>query len=91
MGKLEAFSVAGLEIFFLSLDHRPPHLHVNNPGVWEIRVYFMECTETHLEFDVKWNKKTRILTKNQKREFLEKICTNRKALLDEWDEKVCEN
>jgi hypothetical protein len=36
--RLDAFSVAGLELFFNSLDHLPPHFHARRPGEWEIRV-----------------------------------------------------
>ena len=91
MGKLEAFNIAGLDLFFLSLDHRPPHMHVRKPGEWEIRVYFLECTKDHLEYQVKWNMKTRILTKTLESELLRNVIANREALLTEWDKKVCKD
>lgn len=54
LGKVECFSIAGLDIYFRSLDHDPPHIHVLRRGEWEIRVRFLTCTETFLDYEMKW-------------------------------------
>lgn len=54
MGKADAFSIPGLDVFFYSSDHRPPHVHIRKAGEWEIRVYLLTCTDDELDFDVKW-------------------------------------
>lgn len=41
MGRVQAFSIPGLDCWFPSLDHDPPHFHVRRPGEWEIRVRIM--------------------------------------------------
>ncbi len=91
MGKVETFSVTGLDIFILSQDHRPPHIHVRRPSEWEIRIYFMDCTETHLEFEVKWSKRSRNITRAQRAMMLQLVYSNRESLLTEWESKVCKD
>jgi hypothetical protein len=38
--KVATFSVAGLESWFNSDDHLPPHFHAEKSGEWEVRVRF---------------------------------------------------
>ena len=38
MARLAAFTIPGLECYIPSGDHLPPHIHVRNPGAWEIKV-----------------------------------------------------
>ena len=54
MGRVAAFSVAGLDLWFNSHDHAPPHFHARRPGVWEVRIYFLTCTERFTDYDIKW-------------------------------------
>lgn len=93
MPKLETFTVEGLILKFNSLDHRPPHLHVLKPGgQWELRVYFMSCTEEFLHFEYKKppNPPANFdgISKSERKELLAKICQNRAELLGEWERKV---
>ncbi|NCR39243.1 MAG: DUF4160 domain-containing protein [Microcystis aeruginosa W13-11] len=54
MGKVESFNLDGLDLFFNSHDHLPPHFHVRKPGQWEIRVFFLLCNQENvLNFQVK--------------------------------------
>ena len=46
MGKVEAFTLEGLELWFNSSDHLPPHVHIKRRGKWEIRVFFLDCTDS---------------------------------------------
>ena len=59
MGRVDAFAIGGLDLWFNSHDHGPPHFHVRRPGEWEIRVYFLDCTEEVLVFDQKWGREPR--------------------------------
>ena len=55
-------------------------------GQWEIRVFFLECTEGNLEFEVKWGKGP---SSGDRDAILEAVLTHRAALLLEWGNKVC--
>ena len=57
MGKVEVVVLEGLDLWFNSSDHLPPHVHARRRGEWEIRVYFLLCTDDELAFDCKWAKK----------------------------------
>lgn len=72
MPRLEAFSIPGLDLFFNSLDHLPPHFHARRPGEWEIRVYFL-VSGPKLACDIKWSAL---------------VNGNRAQLFREWDAKV---
>ena len=51
MPRLEAFSIPGLDLFFNSLDHLPPHFHARRRGEWEIRVYQAKVSSRPEETD----------------------------------------
>lgn len=57
VGKVDAVVLDGLDLWFNSSDHPPPHLHARRRGEWETRVYFLLCTDDELVFDCKWAKK----------------------------------
>ena len=42
MSRVESFSVPGVECWFYSNDHRPPHFHARRRGEWSVRVFFLE-------------------------------------------------
>jgi hypothetical protein len=88
MAKLTSFATAGLEMFFISLDHLPPHFHVHKPGEWEIRVFFLECTEDHLSFEVKWPPTFQRPPGKVGKNLLKLVLQHRGALLEEWEIKV---
>jgi hypothetical protein len=86
LGSVDCISVAGLELWFNSDDHLPPHFHAEKPGEWEVRVFFLQDREDM--FEVKWTKKKdrpsmadlKMLAKHAER--------NRTALLTECQLKV---
>jgi hypothetical protein len=84
MPKLEAFRVSGLDLWFNSADHKPPHFHAERPGVWEVRVYFLRDRSEMVE--KKWGD-------GPKRGKLKRLLTlaelKRADLLAEWERKVC--
>lgn len=93
MPKLETFKIEGLVLKFNSLDHMEPHFHAIKPGgKWEIRVYFLTCTEGFL--DLKYKKPPNPpadfdgISKGEIKELLEQIVKHRGQLLREWETKV---
>ena len=53
MGKVEAFTIEGLKVWINSSDHLPQHIHIAMRGKWEIRVFFLECTDGDLVYELK--------------------------------------
>lgn len=88
MAKLTSFSIGGLELFFNSLDHLPPHFHLKKLGEWEIRVFFLLCTKDHLSFEVKWPPKFHKLPGRIEKILLRLVIQHRVAVLEEWESKV---
>lgn len=86
MGKLECFSVDGLDCWFNSHDHLPPHFHARRPGEWEIRVFFLLCTEKNLQHEIKWGAEP---SKKYRNAILDAVSSHRAELLTEFEEKVC--
>jgi hypothetical protein len=86
VGRVDAFTIDGLDLWFHSSDHLPEHLHVKRRGAWEIRVYFLLCTDQGLVFDCKWGKGP---AGTIQRRILEAVLKHRAALLVEWEQKVC--
>jgi hypothetical protein len=88
VGKVEAFTIAGLDLWFNSIDHRPPHFHARSSGRWEIRVYILECAPAQLSYEVKWGTNP---IRRHREQLHEKVLENRVALLEERERKVhCE-
>lgn len=86
VGKVDAFTIDGLEIWFNSSDHLPEHIHVKRRGAWEIRVYFLLCADGRLEFDYKWGTGVSAAFKTK---ILNAVLQHQSALLVEWERKVC--
>lgn len=87
MGKVEAFALEGLELWFNSSDHLPPHVHVKRRGEWEIRVFFLHCTDSQLEFNRKWGRKDPAAPVQAA--IRKAVVEHRAELLGEWEGKVC--
>lgn len=86
MGKVDAFVVAGLQLWFNSEDHGPPHFHVGRPGEWEIRVFFLTSVAGHLEYELKWGT---VPLRGFLRDLEQGVLQHRHTLLEEWNRKVC--
>jgi hypothetical protein len=67
----------------------PPHLHVKRRGEWEIRVFFLECSEGHVDYERKWGGKEP--SSADRTAILAGVLEHRVALLDEWERKVCKS
>ena len=88
MGKLECFQLAGLELWFNSSDHEPPHFHARKPDKWEIRVFFGACKRKNLAFNVKFPPSGSGPSSKERRELLSLVLQHRDALYAEWEAKV---
>jgi hypothetical protein len=84
MGKLSSFSIEGMQCWFNSQDHKPPHFHAKKSGQWEYRIFFMKKAAEMLE--VKWQK-TRI-SRQDRTTLCDEASECRPELLKEWEEKV---
>jgi len=85
MGKVDAFKLVGVECWFCSQDHRPPHFHARKRGKWDVRVFFMEAKDQMLE-------RVRGARAPLPARDVKAICDaaeeHRDQLLAEWEEKV---
>ncbi len=92
LGRVDCFSIAGLDIYFNSSDHGPPHFHVESTD-WQIRVFIdTSSKEKGLDFEYKDPrhppKNFRGITKKQRQSLLDLLISHRAELLKEWQAKV---
>jgi hypothetical protein len=85
MPRVDAFSIAGMDLWFWSHDHEPPHFHASRVDQWEIVVRFMLCTDDLLDFEVKWGSKP---SGKDRKALLREVLAHRAQLLEEWETKV---
>ncbi|MEX2598353.1 MAG: DUF4160 domain-containing protein [Dehalococcoidia bacterium] len=88
MGKVDCLSIHGLDLWFNSSDHLPPHIHVRKRGEWEIRVFFMACTTDRLDWSLKWRLKGSGPSSRERAELLGQVLKRRAELYAEWERKV---
>ena len=79
-------SVNGIELWFNSNDHLPPHFHAERLGDWEVKVHFMRDRSEMVE--VVYTARPRHPSKRELRTLLEQSETHRVALLEEFEAKV---
>ena len=85
VGKVDAFAVEGLELWFWFDDHIPPHFHVKKAGDWEIKVHVLETTAHDLSFEVKWGKGP---SGKLQSGLAKEVAKHRDALYTEWLQKT---
>jgi|ETNmetMinimDraft_30_1059905.scaffolds.fasta_scaffold359126_1 hypothetical protein len=88
MGEVSTIVIAGLDLWFNSSDHGPPHFHARRPDHWEIRVYIASTTRKKLVFSSKWPRNGVKVPGRLRRLLRQATATNREALLAEWEAKV---
>jgi hypothetical protein len=86
VGRVTSFALAGLELWFNSADHLPPHFHAEKPGDWEVRVYFLRDRADMIE--TKWTARRGRSNQGELRELASLAQASRADLLDEWERKV---
>ncbi len=79
-------AVPGLDLWFNSDDHLPPHFHAERSGEWEVRVHFLR--ERDEMFEVKWTTRKGRPGKGDLRALARLAESHRAELLQEWQEKV---
>jgi hypothetical protein len=84
MGRISCFGIEGVQCWFNSQEHKPPHFHAKRRGEWEVRVHFMKSRTEMLE--VKW--KNERISRQDRKILCDKATTYRPELLKEWEEKV---
>ena len=85
MAKVTAIAIPGLDLWFNSSDHLPPHFHARKPGCWEVRVFLLTCSEGHLDFKKKWGTDP---GRRERKALLQETLLHRVELLQEWEQKV---
>jgi len=85
MAKLECFTIPGIELWFFSHDHLPPHFHAKRRGQWEVRVFFLEGSNKM--FEVVWLR-GREVPRADIRLLEENVTAKRAEILEEWERKV---
>jgi hypothetical protein len=80
MAKLECLAIPGIELWFVSQDHLPPHFHAKRKGQWEVRVFFLEGSTSKM-FQVVWIK-VKELHRIDLKLLEEKVTGKRAELLD---------
>jgi hypothetical protein len=84
MGRISCFSIEGIQCWFNSQEHKPPHFHAKRRGEWEVRVYFQKPEMKML--DVKWL--VGRISKQDRKILCDMASNFRPELLKEWEEKV---
>lgn len=88
MAKVSAMAIPGLDLWFNTSDHLPPHFHARKPGTWEVRVYPVECSVGRLVFSMKWPRRGAGPSRRERRVILQATLEHRVKLLEEWETKV---
>jgi hypothetical protein len=86
MAKLKCFLIAGMQLWFYSNDHEPPHFHARRKGEWEYKVKFLESVNEMLEL-VSSTKKAQ-MSKADRESLREMVEAHRIEILQEWEQKV---
>jgi Domain of unknown function (DUF4160) len=82
LAQVKAFRIAGIQCWFYSNDHRPPHFHAKRRGEWEARVYFLEAGESLFEM-LAWSGP---MSRQDSERIAQKVDAHRDALLAEWEQ-----
>ena len=86
MPKVACLAVAGVELWFNSNDHLPPHFHAEKSGEWEVRVFFLRGEDEMVE--VVYSVRRRRPSKADLRELVDNVANHRADLLSEWETVV---
>lgn len=86
MAKLECFAIPGIELWFFSHDHLPPHFHAKRKGQWEVRVFFLRGSTNEMFQIVQ--RRGKEIPRSDLKVLEEKVTANRAEILEEWERKV---
>jgi hypothetical protein len=85
MGKVSSFTIAGVDCWFYSHEHRPPHFHARRKGQWHVRVFFLMPESSMIE---RVQSHVGRMTKADRNALCERAALHRAELLGEWEQKV---
>lgn len=86
MPKVVSVVLLGLDLWFNSDDHLPPHFHAEKPGEWEVRVHFLRGTADM--FETNWSATAGRPSKGDLKALARAVEARRADLLAEWTAKV---
>jgi hypothetical protein len=86
MAKITCFSIPGMQLWFFSNDHEPPHFHAKRSGEWEYKVNFLESSSKM--FELVWSTKKSQMSKTDRELLQEMVGKNQIEILREWEQKV---
>lgn len=90
MAKVAAFELDGLDLWFNSNDHLPPHFHAEKPSEWQVVVRFLRDGDDM--FDVVWPKNPKKKGGGPRKAELQRIAgatvAHRAALFEQWERVV---
>ena len=84
MGKLDCFLIEGIDCWFWSNDHRPPHFNAKRIGKWGVKVFFMKSKAEMIE-KAKWSGR---ISQADIKALSDMAEQHRENLLKEWEQKV---
>lgn len=85
MGRVECFTLAGVDCWFFSSDHTPEHFHARSRGEWEVKILFLRQP---IEVEVVWQVKR--IPGSVMRDLAEIAEKHRSALFSKWSRKVAQ-
>ena len=88
LGRVASIQVPGLDLWFNSSDHEPPHFHVRRAGAWEIRVFFRTCTQRQFDYNVRFLLRGPGPSRRERNALLKLVLAHQNELYAEWEAKV---
>lgn len=84
MVRVSQFQIDSVRMWFWSMDHQPPHFHIEHEGgEWSAKVFFLEKNEEMIQ-DIH-SRKTQGIPNKVKKELISKVRDFRAELLSEWE------
>jgi hypothetical protein len=84
--KVACFAVAGVELWFNSNDHLPPHFHAEKAREWQVRVFFLRDPSDMTE--IVYSRRSRRPSKSDLKEIVQQAAARRFALYSQWQTVV---
>jgi len=84
--KVACFAVAGIELWFNSNDHLPPHFHAEKAREWQVRVFFLRNSKEMIE--VGYSNRPRRPSKADVKEIVQQTEAHRTELYAQWEVAV---
>jgi len=83
MARVRCFEIAGVQCYWISGDHDPPHFHARRPGEWHYVVNFLQPRGRMLRV----KREVKRIAGSVRRALCTRAEANLDALLDEWQRR----